>query len=564
MRKHALIPLLMLLFSCTGNPSGQSLSSSVVSSVSSSGSERSATAISSSDSTPSESSSPFSAFSSSETVPFSDSSSSVESSSDSSSSTHSHTYEEGYEFDEEHHWREATCGHEGRDDYGPHEFSISYDVEDSAIVVVHTCGVCGYGYKESTYDEHQFDTATFKSASSGGVYLSSLGERTYDSIINYPREVDGEPLVSLFLRDSDTTSPRPEHGVVFVPGTVRTIRYLLAYTVNLDIFFEVTLEQYLTLNLLSFYFCPGEFNLHLLDGEGNYYLVRDLVLPDGLERFKGATYFADSTIETITCNSDLQYFDAMECYRLREIRFNEGLETIGSLSSLNVLHHMSFPSTLKTVYSLSLKHLYTVTIAEGTSKDFVLSRFESSPRLVGVFDHRKKQGRAAADYPKTVFFNEDNEDEFRLVKNGDYIYAGDGDFYCLIDYIGAEFEVTLPTSIEDDGRTISSYAMIDILLHVVNPIRDDMDEDALREMAKALHDHFFAIVHIPASVTSVIKTPIGPAYCPIRAVYCEMGQDSAVALFGGDPASYFQILQPYFKMYCLNGGAYVQFYPKAE
>ena len=557
MRKHALIPVIMMLFSCAGNPSGQSLSSSVVSSVSSSGSERSATAISSSDPTPSESSSPTGESSSEESL-------SAEPSSEPSSSAHSHTYEEGYEFDEEHHWREATCGHEGRGDYGPHEFSISYDVEDSAIVVVHTCVVCGYGYKESTYDEHQFDTATFKSASSGGVYLSSLGEHTYDSIINYPREVDGEPLVMIDLREGADDSPYLDHAVAFVPNTVRNIFMLLAYAKNMDIFFEMTVEEYLSLKLYSFNLCRGEFNLHLLDGEGHYYLVRDLVLPDGLERFKGAIYFADSTIETITCNSDLQYFDAMECYRLREIRFNEGLETIGSLSSLNVLHHMSFPSTLKTVYSLSLKHLYTVTIAEGTSKDFVLSRFESSPRLVGVFDHRTKQGRAAADYPKTVFFNEDNEDEFRLVKNGDYIYAGDGNFYCLIDYVGTEFEVTLPTSIEDDGRTISSYAMMDILLHVVNPVRDDMDEEALREMAEALHDRFFAIVHIPASVTSVIKTLIGPAYCPIRAVYCEMGQDSAMALFGGDPASYFQIMQPYFKMYCLNGGAYVQFYPKAE
>ena len=557
MRKHALIPVIMMLFSCAGNPSGQSLSSSVVSSVSSSGSERSATAISSSDPTPSESSSPTGESSSEESL-------SAEPSSEPSSSAHSHTYEEGYEFDEEHHWREATCGHEGREDYGPHEFSISYDVEDSAIVVIHTCVVCGYGYKESTYDEHQFDTATFKSASSGGVYLSSLGEHTYDSIINYPREVDGEPLVMIDLREGADDSPYLDHAVAFVPNTVRNIFMLLAYAKNMDIFFEMTVEEYLSLKLYSFNLCRGEFNLHLLDGEGHYYLVRDLVLPDGLERFKGAIYFADSTIETITCNSDLQYFDAMECYRLREIRFNEGLETIGSLSSLNVLHHMSFPSTLKTVYSLSLKHLYTVTIAEGTSKDFVLSRFESSPRLVGVFDHRTKQGRAAADYPKTVFFNEDNEDEFRLVKNGDYIYAGDGNFYCLIDYVGTEFEVTLPTSIEDDGRTISSYAMMDILLHVVNPVRDDMDEEALREMAEALHDRFFAIVHIPASVTSVIKTLIGPAYCPIRAVYCEMGQDSAMALFGGDPASYFQIMQPYFKMYCLNGGAYVQFYPKAE
>ena len=559
MRKFALIPAIMMLFACAGNAPSQSLSSAASSSESSSTAARPSSEPSLSE----PSAAPSSV--SSETVPFSDSSSSVESSSEPSSSAHSHTYEEGYEFDEEHHWREATCGHEGREDYGPHEFSISYDVEDSAIVVIHTCVVCGYGYKESTYDEHQFDTAQMWDNIGGdGAGVSGLGERRYDTVINYPREINGKPLTSIALHDSDTTSPRPDHGVVFVPGTVRTIRFLLAYTVNLDIFFEVTLEQYLTLNLLSFYFCPGEFNLHLLDGEGNYYLVRDLVLPEGLERFDGANCFADSTIETITCNSDLQYFDAMECYRLREIRFNEGLETIGSLSSLNVLHHMSFPSTLKTVYSLSLKHLYTVTIAEGTSKDFVLSWLKSCPRLVGVFDHRTKQGRAAADYPKTVFFNEDNEDEFRLVKNGDYIYAGDGNFYCLIDYVGTEFEVTLPTSIEDDGRTISSYAMMDILLHVVNPVRDDMDEEALREMAEALHDRFFAIVHIPASVTSVIKTLVGPAYCPIRAVYCEMGQDSAMALFGGDPASYFQILQPYFKMYCLNGGAYMQFYPKAE
>ena len=558
MRKLALIPAIMMLFACVGNAPSQSLSSVVGSSESSSTAAR----LSSEPNLSELSAAPSSV--SSETIPFSDSSSSVESSSESSSSTHSHTYEEDYEFDEEHHWREATCGHEGRGDYGPHDFSISYDVEDSAIVVVHTCVVCGYGYKESTYDEHQFDTATFKSASSGGVYLSSLGEHTYDSIINYPREVDGEPLVMIDLREGADDSPYLDHAVAFVPNTVRNIFMLLAYAKNMDIFFEMTLEEYLSLKLYSFNLCRGEFNLHLLDGEGHYYLVRDLVLPEGLEKFKGANCFADSTIETITCNSDLQYFDAMECYRLREIRFNEGLETIGSLSSLNVLHHMSFPSTLKTVYSLSLKHLYTVTIAEGTSKDFVLSWLKSCPRLVGVFDHRTKQGRAAADYPKTVFFNEDNEDEFRLVKNGDYIYAGDGDFYCLIDYVGTEFEVTLPTSIEDDGRTISSYAMMDILLHVVNPVRDDMDEEALREMAEALHDRFFAIVHIPASVTSVIKTLVGPAYCPIRAVYCEMGQDSAMALFGGDPASYFQILQPYFKMYCLNGGAYMQFYPKAE
>ncbi|MBO6286932.1 MAG: hypothetical protein J6O18_11585, partial [Bacilli bacterium] len=302
MRKFALIPAIMMLFACAGNAPSQSLSSAAGSSESSSTAARPSSEPSLSE----PSAAPSSV--SSETVPFSDSSSSVESSSEPSSSAHSHTYEEGYEFDEEHHWREATCGHEGRDDYGPHEFSISYDVEDSAIVVIHTCVVCGYGYKESTYDEHQFDTAAFKSDSSGDVYLSSLGERRNDTVINYPREINGKPLVSIFLRDSDTTSPRPDHGVVFVPGTVRMIRFLLAYTVNLDIFFEVTLQQYLTLNLLSFYFCPGEFNLHLLDGEGHYYLVRDLVLPEGLERFKGESCFARSTVETIVCNSDLEGF----------------------------------------------------------------------------------------------------------------------------------------------------------------------------------------------------------------------------------------------------------------
>ena len=557
MRKFALIPAIMMLFACAGNAPSQSLSSAAGSSESSSTAARPSSEPSLSE----PSAAPSSV--SSETVPFSDSSSSVESSSDSSSSTHSHTYEEGYEFDEEHHWREATCGHEGRDDYGPHEFSISYDVEDSAIVVIHTCVVCGYGYKESTYDEHQFDTAAFKSDSSGDVYLSSLGERRNDTVINYPREINGKPLVSIFLRDSDTTSPRPDHGVVFVPGTVRMIRFLLAYTVNLDIFFEVTLQQYLTLNLLSFYFCPGEFNLHLLDGEGHYYLVRDLVLPEGLERFKGESCFARSTVETIVCNSDLESFAIMECYRLREIRFNEGLKTLRGLAGLSGLRHITYPSTLTSPAGLYLRHLYTVTIAEGADIGFSLPSLDGCPRLVGVFDHRDKRGRAPSEYPSTVIFTEDNESEFRLIEDGGFVYVPHGGAYRLIDYVGDEFEASLPKAVNDGGRVADSYEALDVFLHIDPALNEAFSEETLRALAAERHERFFTKLTVPASVTAIIKTSMGAHPKFSTEVYFEMGRGDAFALLGGDPGSYFSESERE-RVYCLDGGSYVPLFPAEE
>ena len=537
MRKLALIPAIMMLFACAGNAPSQSLSSAAGSSESSSTTARpsSEPSLSESNAVPSSVSS--------ETVPFRDSSSSVESSSEPSSSVHSHTYEKDYEFDEGHHWREATCGHEGREDYGPHDFSISYDVEDSAIVVVHTCGVCGYGYKESTYDEHQFDTAAFKSDSSGDVYLSSLGERRNDTVINYPREINGKPLVSIFLRDSDTTSPRPDHGVVFVPGTVRMIRFLLAYTVNLDIFFEVTLQQYLTLNLLSFYFCPGEFNL--------------------LERFKGESCFARSTVETIVCNSDLESFAIMECYRLREIRFNEGLKTLRGLAGLSGLRHITYASTLTSPAGLYLRHLYTVTIAEGADIGFSLPSLDGCPRLVGVFDHREKRGRAPSEYPGTVIFTEDNESEFRLIEDGGFVYVPHGGVYRLIDYVGDEFEATLPMAVNDDGRVADSYEALDVFLHIDPALNEPYSEETLRALAAEMHERFFTKLTVPASVAAIIKTSMGAHPKFSTEVYFEMGRGDAFALLGGDPGSYFSESERE-RVYCLDGGSYVPLFPAGE
>ena len=477
----------------------------------------------------------------------------------SSSESHVHTYEDGYSYDETLHWREATCGHDERIEVGEHLFYDDYRVENDEIIVIKKCEVCGYFEEHETLDERQFDEAiTFPSGASG-IGISDLGDHNKDPIINYPRQIDGFPLVSINLSLSWTNKPSEGHSAIFIPNTVTKIAGALAHAGSLDVFFEVTLAEYLALDVTSYNFTNGRFNLHLLDDSGAFYLVQDLVLPSGLSVFSGTKYFGSSTIKTIACNDDLSSFEISGCDFLADIHFNEGLLSITGLYGLPRFHHFLLPSSLNSVGYCSLNHLYTVTIAEGTSSRLSLNFPSSCPRLIAVFDHRNKEGRTEASVASRVIYREDNEDDFALYRSGDFLLYQNNDVYCLLDYFGEEFEVTLPESFLIDKEEIASYTMLDTFLYSGILSGAPRGTYSFEDEEILLHEHFIARLIVPKALTKILHTTIYRYYT--ENIYFDMSLDEAKARFEGEISDYFLQADMWLKLYCKQDEEYVCFFP---
>ncbi|MBQ7243577.1 MAG: hypothetical protein IJS52_05170, partial [Bacilli bacterium] len=474
----ALFPLL-LLASCGSSPqTPSSLSSSYDFSVSS-------------EASPISSSVEPSHESSTDTSYVSSKDSSILSSEESvSSQAHVHTFESGYHFDETTHWKEATCGHDVRDEVGEHVFSMDYDVKEDVIIARKTCGICGYFEEESTENENLLDGATVQDLASGGVAIALADEHLQDMFIAFPREVDGKKVESIRHSSDHPNRPSVGHSVIFLPSTVKTIRGSLAHAGLLDIFYEGTLSEYLTLDVDSDLFTNGRFNLHLLDDQGGYYLLEDLVLPNGLLDFDGMKYFTSSTIKTLVCNEELLTFSIGGCDYLREIRFNEGLTSILGVVALPLLHGLIIPSSVQTIGYLGLNHLYSLTISQGAPKTLSSYSIRSLPRLVAMFDHRDKAGRSNIPLPATVLYTEENESDFRLVQDGDFLLVKDTEEYLLLDYYGTSFEVTIPSAFHDGEKEITSFRMFDSFCY--SGILSGGPRQAFEDEEILLHEHFIA------------------------------------------------------------------------
>ena len=72
--------------------------------------------------------------------------------------THTHTYADTWSSAADGHWKDATCGHEGKSEAGAHQFG---DAELIAGELCSTCSVCGFVQKEVHAHEYgEWETVT--------------------------------------------------------------------------------------------------------------------------------------------------------------------------------------------------------------------------------------------------------------------------------------------------------------------------------------------------------------------------------------------------------------------
>lgn len=86
------------------------------------------------------------------------SSSSTFSSSASSEPAHVHTFSDNWSFDNNNHWKNATCGHDAKKDFGPHNF-VEHVVPpsyDAGGYTRHECSICGYSYDSDATDKLKY------------------------------------------------------------------------------------------------------------------------------------------------------------------------------------------------------------------------------------------------------------------------------------------------------------------------------------------------------------------------------------------------------------------------
>ncbi len=90
---------------------------------------------------------------------------------------HEHTYSDQWSYDDYYHWHDATCGHNVSSSHFRHEFSdtvIEGSCEEEGLII-HSCVVCGYVYREHTTDptghDYQKSTVIETSCTQDGMYL---------------------------------------------------------------------------------------------------------------------------------------------------------------------------------------------------------------------------------------------------------------------------------------------------------------------------------------------------------------------------------------------------------
>ena len=213
---------------------------------------------------------------------------------------------------------------------------------------------------------------------------------------------------------------------------------------------------------------------------------------------------------------------------LTKIALNEGLKSLNltTFDPPNV-HHLTFPSTLEEVSGgpLHISRLYSLTIEEGCSAKIPenLFAYDYCRTLVAVFDHR---GKAEKEYalPSGVRFTEENEADFRLIKDGDYVLYPINEEYCLLDYDGWDIAIDVPEAFHDGEKEISSYFVTSrfFLSHAINyRMEDDM------EAWKSFNEPYASSITFHLSATRFEVDVDHKLYSYLRNLYFDMGKQEA-------------------------------------
>ena len=376
---------------------------------------------------------------------------------------HEHSYPEGYEHDEGHHWKADSCGHGTVSGYGAHEFRTRYFRGERALIIRQECAECGYYVERDTYDPDLLSKIDYN-LNEATSWIVSFGDAFDADTLNIPGEVEGLPVERILSspgngchRDIENT----RKGVVYMPSSIKKWLGTFLNRGEIDLCYDGTLEDWLSMDMHD-YPALRRTNLYLPDDSGEFHLLEHVTLPAGTVEVKDLTFYRIS-IRSVTCNPELESicFGAfLDCDLLETLSLNEGLKKFGldAVAGTRV-HSLTLPASLTSVRPAYCNyHLLSVAIPNGLAAELPSSFFADAPKLVEIKDYR------GGSHPKfetsvPLLSTEQGPKDFRFVEEDGFVFARGSGQAKLVDYVGSKRHLALPASFHDGEETVEGYVL---------------------------------------------------------------------------------------------------------
>ncbi len=403
---------------------------------------------------------------------------------------------------------------------------------------------------------------TFEENRNGTLDLVDLGEAVEDEFIVVPESIEGVNVTGIRLSASALEGIRSDVKFL-IPKTLKSINFSSVILFP-KIMFDGGIEEWLEVPGVMSSFSCGPIDLYLVFGD-SYTLIRDLVIPDGIEEIPNYA-FSYVNIQSLTLPSSLKKIGSCSfrnCIYLKDLILNEGLEELGSMafSSCTSLETLVLPSTLTKMSNsfMSCTNLLSLEIKTNTqvAVNQMVNSFQNCQRLFKLID---RTGNYTTFKNPNIQITVANENDGLIFESGDYLFGKNNNQFTLLSYKGNDGEVSLPTSIVYKEQTINNYilgaaSLSHIATGMIIPIEIGYDIYSSEPTITKLT--------VPNSVTSILTQAFkhavffndGTSY--IKEIYFDFDQETITTMI----PNYNKALElpTSIDLYCKEGDKYVLF-----
>lgn len=234
-------------------------------------------------------------------------------------------------YDESVHYDVCACG--GEFNHEEHTFVDEY------------CSECG------VHESIKYLKFVTKNSEPAYYISQAISELTYLVI---PKEYKGLPVIA--INSESALSPATRLETVVIPKTLnmKYSRAFIKVPSLRNVYFEGTLLDYFNTPIAGNMFSSKELHLFVLDDEGNYYEVIDLVVPSEVKEINAYQFARFSGIKTLTVPSTVTKINsnAFEyCSGLTNVVIEDGVSFIGELTfrDCTSLEEIVLPNTLTSI-----------------------------------------------------------------------------------------------------------------------------------------------------------------------------------------------------------------------
>ena len=356
---------------------------------------------------------------------------------------HEHTFEESWSYDGDYHFKKATCEH-----------TDEVTDKNSHTYENFVCSVCGCP------DESRGLSMSLNE--DGQSYSCGRGSNTEADLV-LPDTYKGKPITVVDGFGGDQTLKSITFG-----DYVETIKSNTFYEcINLT---TVTLPNSLvTIGYGAFSSCRS---------------LANITIPNGVTTIEGAAFSSCQSLTSIVIPNSVKTINGSafhNCTNLKSVTISEGIEKIetGTFSSCYGLTSVVIPNSVKTIGSNAFSDCYNlmnVTIGSGV-ETIDKSAFNFCFRLVEIINKSPSITVEKHDdlntsygylgyYAISVFNSGSNYANFFTTDEDGYVTHSNGNEKVLINYLGSQTELTLPTDITEINQA-SFFNLKDITSVVI-------------------------------------------------------------------------------------------------